>query len=169
MNMMTKEGPRIARVLPSDDGPIGLFDLPDTPPAVLDALPASVLMTLHSAAAAHMAEAAGLMAIIHGVLDRRYAKGLNATGTTHRTDGDIDVKITVPKNVSWDAGEMAKAIATLKEWGENPAEYVDTKITVSEAKYKAWPATIRDLFTPARTEKAGKPKIELSRKESEVA
>lgn len=137
-------------------------DLKEQPPGVLDALPVDVLANLQNQASAHLADATQMVAIIHGILDRRYAAGLNSTGTTHRTDGNWDVTITVPKNVSWDAAKMAAAVETIKSWGEDPANYVDTKISVSETKYNAWPPAVRDLFTPARTVKPGKAKILLS-------
>jgi hypothetical protein len=140
------------------------------PPTVLDALPIAVLAHLNEQALQHAADASRMIAVLHGAFTRRYASGLNDTGTHHRSDGDCDITITVPKNVSWDAGQLAAAIAKLEtEWGENPADYVETKITVAESKYKAWPPAIRDLFTPARTVKAGKPKFTIAAKEREAA
>ena len=110
-----------------------------------------------------------MVAVLYGVFARRYAAGLNSTGTTHLVDGDYDIKITVPKNVSWEQDKMRAAVETIKGWGEDPAEYVDTKITVSERAYDAWPSAIRDLFEPARTVKQGKPKFDLSVAKKEAA
>ena len=61
------------------------------------------------------------------------------------------------------------AIETIRGWGENPADYVDTKLSVSETSYKAWPPAIRDLFTPARTVKPGKKKFEVALTQKEAA
>jgi hypothetical protein len=143
-----------------------LEDMKEQPPGVLDSLPIAVLANLQTQAEAHLADASQMVAILHGTFVRRYADGLNSTGTHHRTDNGFDITINVPKRVDWDAEEMAKAIETIKGWGENPADYVDTKISVSETKYKAWPPVIRDLFTPARTEKAGKPSFKILEKEA---
>ena len=143
-----------------------LDDIKEQPPGVLDALPIAVLANLQSQAEAHLADASQMVAILHSTFVRRYADGLNGFGTTTRTEGDFEIKINVPKRVDWDADQMAKAIETITGWGENPADYVDTKITVSETKYKAWPPAIRDLFTPARTEKAGKPTFKIMEKEA---
>lgn len=146
-----------------------LEDLPDQPPAALDALPVEVLARLQAQAQTRLASASQMVAILHGVMKRRYAQGLNVTGTHRRVDGDYEIRIEVPKNISWDQGKLARAIETIRIWGENPADYVETKLSVSETSYKAWPPAIRDLFTPARTVKPGKTKFEIARAATEVA
>lgn len=146
-----------------------LEDMTKQPPGVLDALPIEVLANLQTQAEAHLADASQMIAILHGVFTRRYAEGLNDTGTHRRIDRDYEIKVTVPKNVSWDQGKVAGAIETIKGWGEDPADYVDTKLSVSESKYKAWPPAVRDLFTPARTTKPGKPKFEIAPAKREAA
>jgi hypothetical protein len=146
-----------------------IFDLPKAAPAVLQALPAEVLCHLQEQASHHAAEAARYVAILHSELTERYAKGLNKLGTSHVDDGDITVTIDVPKTVSWDQPKLSELIDTIKGWGEEPAEYIDTKLSVSETKFKAWPSSVRDLFEPARTVKAGKPKILLARRDREAA
>lgn len=146
-----------------------LDELTTQPPGVLDRLPIDVLANLKEQADAHAALASQMVALLHGVFERRYAAGLNSTGTHHRQDGEYDIKVTVPKNVSWDQAALASAVEKIKSWGENPAEYVDTKITVQERKFDAWPSAIRDLFEPARTVKPGKPKFEVSAAKREAA
>jgi hypothetical protein len=132
-------------------------------PGEIDALPIETLAGMKDAADGAMEDAQKVQAILHGALVRRYAAGLNDTGTHHRADGDFDIKITVPKNVAWDQERLADAQATIRnEWEADPAEYIDAKLTVSETKYGAWPAQIRDLLTPARTVKPGKPKFEIT-------
>lgn len=148
---------------------IHLENLKEQPPGVLDKLPVDVLANLQAEAEAHAADAAQMLAILHGVFTRRYAAGLNDTGTHYRNDGDFNIKITVPKRVDWDADKLANAVETIKGWGEDPADYVDTKISVSETKYNAWPPAVRDLFTPARTVKSGKAKFEVLAAKQEAA
>ncbi len=135
-------------------------------PGTMDKLPIAVLANLYGEAEAHAADAAQMVAILHSTFVRRYADGLNGFGTTTRTDGDFEIKINVPKSVAWDQTKIAEAVETIKGWGENPDQYVDTKITVSETKYKAWPDSISQLFEPARTEKAGKPTFKIMEKEA---
>lgn len=151
------------------DEAMTLEDLPDQPPAALDALPVEVLARLQGQAQARLAAASQMVAILHGVLKRRYAQGLNETGTHRRLDGDYEIRIEVPKTVSWDQARLAGVAETIRSWGENPGDYVETKLSVSETSYKAWPPAIRDLFTPARTVKPGKTKFEIARAATEVA
>lgn len=146
-----------------------LNQIAEQPPGVLDALPLEVLANLQHHAEAHLADASQMVAILHGVFTRRYAAGLNATGTHHRTDGGYEIKVTVPKNVTWNQAAVASAIETIKSWGEDPADYVDTKLSISETKFSAWPPAIRDLFEPARTVKPGKAKFEIAQAKREAA
>lgn len=145
-------------------GELSLAQLKDQPPSVLDHLPIDVLVNLQTQAEAHAAEAGQMLAILHGVFERRYAAGINNTGTHHRHDGDIETTINVPKRVDWDQIELSKAVETIKGWNENPADYVETKMTVKEAAYSNWPPAIRDLFTPARTVKKGKASFKFANK-----
>ena len=146
-----------------------LEDLKEQSPGVLDLLPIELLANLQAQAEAHLADASQMVAILHGVFSRRYAAGLNDTGTHHRQDGGYDISVTIPKRVEWSADKLAQAIATIKSWGEDPADYVETKVTVAESKYKAWPPAIRDLFAPARTVKPGKPSFALAPAKQEAA
>jgi hypothetical protein len=146
-----------------------LEELLNEPPARLDALPISLLASLQTQAQSHLAQASQIVALLHAVFSRRYAAGLNTTGTHRRMDGDYEIRIEVPKNVAWDQAKLAAAIETIRGWGENPADYVDTKLSVSETSYKAWPPAIRDLFTPARTIKPGKKKFEVALAQKEAA
>ena len=146
-----------------------LEDIPNAPPARLDALPVDLLASLQAQAQSHLARASQIVAILHGVFSRRYAAGLNTTGTHRRIDGDYEIRIDVPKNVAWDQARLADAIETIRSWGEDPADYVETRLSVSETSYKAWPPAIRDLFTPARTVKPGKKKFEIALAAKEAA
>ncbi len=142
---------------------ITIEGLAETAPGDLDKLPVAVLAVLQIEADVMLANAQQAQAILHSALARRYAAGLNDTGTTHRHDGDFDIKVTVPKTVSWDQKRLSDAMATIRdEWQDDPAEYVETKLSVQERKFGAWPSAIRDLFAPARTVKAGKPKFEIA-------
>ena len=72
------------------------------------------------------------------------------------------VKCELDKDVKFDQIVMAKAIEVLaKEWKEDPAEYVKITAEIPEAKWKAWPAKIRDLFVGARIVKPLKPKYTI--------
>lgn len=146
-----------------------LEDLPDVSPGLIDKLPVEVLVNLQSEAERHAGAAAQMLGVLHEAFVRRYATGINDTGTTHRTDGAFDVTVTIPKRVDWNQAELAAAVAKLRDMGEDPAEYVDNKLSVKESKYQAWPSALSDLFTPARTVKQGKPSFAFAPAKREAA
>lgn len=47
--------------------------------------------------------------------------------------------------------------------GDDPRQYIEVKYSVSEAKYKAWPDTLKQPFSTARTVTPGKPKFAVRR------
>ena len=146
-----------------------LEDLPDTSPGVMDKLPVDVLVNLQAEAERHAAAAAQMLGVLHECFVRRYAAGVNDTGTTHRADGEYDITVTIPKRVDWSQPELAAAVAKLRDMGEDPTEYADTKLSVKESKYQAWPSALADLFTPARMVKAGKPTFAFKPAKKEAA
>lgn len=149
---------------------MNINDLPDASPSVLDALPPSILMQLHVEAAERMKEASKLVAIVHDVLANRYAKGVNKFGATRITDGGVEIHVTIPKKVKWEQALLKDAVEVIaKTWNENPEDYVDIEVKVSETRYGAWPPAIAALFEDARTVEAGKPTFKLSLAKKEAA
>ena len=68
----------------------------------------------------------------------------------------------LPKRVKWDQKRLSEIVELIgSQWGENPADYVKVKLEVSERAYEAWPAKLRELFTPARTVETGRPSYDL--------
>jgi hypothetical protein len=88
------------------------------------------------------------------------------TGTVRLVDGDYTVVADLPKRVDWDQGKLAQIAANIAASGEDPAEFIDTKLSVSERKYGALPETWRKGFEPARTVKAGALKVTLAPNEA---
>lgn len=86
------------------------------------------------------------------------------TGTTHILDDDIDVTVEIGKDVKWEQATLKQLARRIAEGGEDPAEYIEVKYTVSERKYCAWPDTIRRAFEPARTVTPKSPKVTLRRR-----
>lgn len=103
-------------------------------------------------------------ALLRAGLAIRYP--MNGVGTTNRVDGQYAVKISTNKTIDWDQTQLAALVA---EIGETAADYIDTKYSVSESKYKAWPAVIRERFEPARTVKPGTVNYEFRAKKEEAA
>jgi hypothetical protein len=99
---------------------------------------------------------------------RRLAAGKDS-GRVRLDDGDFVIVADQPKRVEWDQQELAAVIARIRDAGDDPAEYVKTKLEVSERAYGAWPQRIRAIFEPARTVKLGKPSYTIERHQQEAA
>mgnify|MGYP000344953705 FL=1 len=83
------------------------------------------------------------------------------TGTVRLVDGDYTVVADLPKRVDWDQEKLAQIARNIADSGEDPAEFIDTKLSVSERTYGALPGAWRDGFAPARTVKVGALKVTL--------
>jgi hypothetical protein len=73
------------------------------------------------------------------------------TGTVRLVDGAYAVVADLPKRVDWDQIKLAQIAQNIAEAGEDPTEFIDTKLSVSERKYGALPEAWRKGFEPART------------------
>ncbi len=83
------------------------------------------------------------------------------TGAVRFVDGDYTVVADLPKRVDWDQEVLAQIARNIADSGEDPAEFIDTKLTVSERKYGALPEAWRKGFEPARTVRTGTLKVTL--------
>ena len=84
------------------------------------------------------------------------------TGTVRFDDNGFIVVAELPKRVKWDQAKLRLASEIIaSSWGEDPADYIKTKLEVSEAAYTSWPRPVRELFTPARTVETGKPNYRI--------
>lgn len=88
------------------------------------------------------------------------------TGTVRLVDGDYTVVADLPKRVDWDQEKLAQIAQNILDSGEDPAEFIDTKLTVSERKYTALPEAWRNGFAPARTVKVGALKVAIEPNEA---
>lgn len=83
------------------------------------------------------------------------------TGTIRFDDDGVTVIADLPKRIDWDQAKLAQIAENIASAGEDPAEFIDTKLSVSERKYGALPESWRKGFEPARTVRTGKPKFRL--------
>lgn len=83
------------------------------------------------------------------------------TGTVRLADGDYTIVADLPKRIDWSQQQLAQIAANIADSGEDPAEFIDTKLTVSERKYGALPEAWRKGFEPARTVRVGALKVTL--------
>lgn len=137
-------------------------------------LPVDHLALLLEEVSALRADAKHLTETLNDALHRRYGEAATAlrraegkdTGRVRLEDHGFAVIADLPKKVEWDQAKLASAIATIREWGEDPADYVSTEIRVPETRYTAWPPGIRAVFEPARTLATGRPSYALEAKEA---
>lgn len=103
---------------------------------------------------------------LDAALDQRYgararqsrAEAGKDTGTIRFEDNGFVVIADLPKRVKWDQDKLRHAAEIIRSgWGDDPTDYVKTKLDVSEAAFANWPRPVRELFMPARTVETGRP------------
>ena len=154
---------------------VTLAQLAELPKAELETLPlAQIAMLLEDVAEAEVF-AKKSKDRLNDELSRRFAaeaqqmrraSGKDTGTVTLAVENGIKVRADLPKKVEWQQSELAKAVETIRSWGENPADYVSLEVKVSEARFNAWPPAIRILFEPARTVATGKPTFKVEMKEA---
>ena len=132
-------------------------------------LPLSNIADLQRFVTEAKSELATLTNMLQTGLELRYAEQAKTqlladgkdTGTTHIVDSDYDIAVEIGKTVAWDTKGLADLVAKIEATGSDPREYVEIKYSVSEAKYKAWPQTLRAPFEALRTVTPKTPKFVL--------
>lgn len=84
------------------------------------------------------------------------------TGVVHFDDGRVRITADLPKKIEWDQSRLAEMAQRIAASGDDPAEYVEISYRVSEAKFSAWPESLKSAFAPARTLKTGKAGFRLA-------
>ncbi len=88
------------------------------------------------------------------------------TGRVRLVADGVEIVADLPKRTEWDQARLRDAVAVLRGWGEDPADYVAVEMSVPESRYAAWPPRIRALFESARTVGTGRPTYTLTQKET---
>ncbi|MDV7270859.1 hypothetical protein RYZ20_08080 [Thioclava sp. A2] len=146
---------------------ITLADLPHMPVGEIAALPADQLAMLKDVADQQLAQAKSLADWLDGAISLKYADRAQTTrhgegkdtGTIRFEDDGVTVIAELAKRIDWDQVKLARIAENIASAGEDPAEFIDTKLSVSERKYGALPESWRKGFEPARTVRTGKPKF----------
>jgi len=146
---------------------ITLAEIHRMPVGQIAALPADQLALLKDAADQQLAQAKSLADWLDGAISLKYADRAQTTrhgagkdtGTIRFEDDGVTVIAELPKRIDWDQAKLAQIAANIASAGEDPAEFIDTKLSVSERKYGALPESWRKGFEPARTVRTGKPKF----------
>ena len=132
-------------------------------------LPIDQLATLLEDVATARTETAAASALLQEVIDQRFSAEADFrrrqdgkdTGAVSFAIDDFVIRADLPKKIEWDQAKLAEAVEVIKGWNENPAEYVNITFTVPEARFAAWPETIRKVFEPARTVGVGRPTYKI--------
>ena len=144
---------------------INLNDLRCTQVGAIAALSGEELAPLRLEAEDQLRTAKALCDWLDGAIALKYGDQAHAarsadgkdTGTIRFADGGVTVVAELPKRVDWDQAKLAQIAANIAAAGEDPTEFIDTKLTVSERKFGALPESWRKGFEPARTVRTGKP------------
>ena len=144
-------------------------DMLNMPTGELAQMPVELLASLQAELAHAAKQLKSATARFSSALDVRYAtRAAEArracgkdTGTVRLVDGDYTVIVDLPKRVEWDQEKLAQIARNIADSDEDPAEFIDTKLTVSERKYTALPEAWRKGFEPARTVGFGKASFKL--------
>lgn len=146
---------------------ITLADIHRMPVGQIAALPADQLALLKGAAEEQQTQAKSVADWLDGAISLKYAdraqdtrqEAGKDTGTIRFEDDGVTVIAELPKRIDWDQALLAQIAENIASAGENPAEFIETKLSVSERKYGALPESWRKGFEPARTVRTGKPKF----------
>jgi hypothetical protein len=139
------------------------------PVAEIVALPPTELSRLQKEAEKALRQAKLTVAWLDGALNKKYAERAKAAradagkdfGVVRLTDDGVTVVADTDKKVEWDQGQLSALMERIAADGENPRDYVEVSLRVSERKYASWPPYIRKAFEPARTVKAGRETFDL--------
>ena len=148
---------------------ITLADIHAMPVGEIAALSADQLALLQEAAQQDLQRAKTVSDWLEGAIALKYADRAaecrrdagKDTGTVRLNDGNVTVTADLPKRIDWDQALLAQIAENIASAGENPAEFIETTLKVSERKYAALPESWRKGFEPARTVRTGKPKFRL--------
>ena len=149
-------------------------DLLDMTPGQIAALPVADLAAVQAETEALAARAKAIAERLAACLAQRYGdhaaamrRGLGKdSGVVRIEDDGFVVVADLPKKVAWDQAQLAALAARIRAAGDNPDDYVETTLKVSERRYAAWPEPIRASFEPARTVTVGAPKFTIMPKET---
>lgn len=149
---------------------IALDQVLTTPAGDLAAKPSEILFQIRNDAADLLAAAKGIVDHVDRALDLKYADQAHSvrlatgkdTGVVHFDDGQVRITADLPKKIDWDQQRLADIVRRIAANGDSPAEYVEISYRISEAKFNAWPESLKSVFAPARTLKTGKPGFRLA-------
>ena len=141
-----------------------------TPAGKLAEQSSESLFHLKNDAADLLSAAKAIVEHVDHALDLKYsarAKELRLaagkdTGVVHFDDGHVRVTADLSKKIDWEQKQLAEIVRRIASTGDDPTQYVEITYRVSEAKFSAWPETLKSAFASARTLKTGNPGFRLA-------
>lgn len=119
---------------------ITLADIHRMPVGHIAALPADQLALLKGAADEQLTQAKSVADWLDGAIALKYAdraqdtrqEAGKDTGTIRFEDDGVTVIAELPKRIDWDQALLAQIAENIAAAGEDPAEFIETKLSVSE-------------------------------------
>ena len=141
-----------------------------TPAGQLADQTAEALFQLKNDAADLFSTAKAIVDHIDHALDLKYSKRAQElrlatgkdSGVVHFNDGPIRITADLPKKVEWDQKQLAEIAQRIAAAGDKVSDYIDIEYSISESRFNAWPATLKESFTKARTAKPGRASYRLA-------
>jgi hypothetical protein len=151
--------------MPYPDNTPSVDEMLNLPIGELAEMPVGLLSSLQGDLSHASKQLKAATARFNAALDMRYATRATAarrasgkdTGTVRLADGDFTVVADLPKRITWDQERLAQIAANIAAAGDDPAEFIENTLKVSERKYTALPESWRKGFEPARKVGSGKP------------
>jgi hypothetical protein len=155
--------------MPHPDNAPRFDDLEGLAVGDIAALPPEILLDLQTTAVAETARVKRLRDRLEAGIAKRYEAAAAAeraahgktSGTVRIEDAGVVVIAELPKRVEWDQEKLAAMAERIRAAGDDPTEYLEITYRVSERRYGAWPATMREAFAEARSETTGRPVFRL--------
>ena len=155
--------------MPYPDNTPSVDEMLNLPIGELAEMPVELLSNLQGELAQASNQLKASTARFNAALDMRYATRATVarratgkdTGTVRLADGDFTVVADLPKRIVWDQERLARIAASIEASGDDPAEFIESTLKVSECKYTALPESWRKGFEPARKVGSGKPTFRL--------
>ncbi|NMQ29147.1 hypothetical protein E4Q23_16100 [Candidatus Accumulibacter phosphatis] len=147
-----------------------LHHLLATPASQLAEQPSQALFQIKSDAADLLAAAKTIvehvdraveLKYVHRARQLRLAAGKDS-GVVHFDDDQVRITADLPKKVEWDQKQLADITRRIAASGDDPSQYVEVTYRVSEAKFNAWPESLKSAVAPARALRTGKPGFRLA-------
>jgi hypothetical protein len=155
--------------MPFPDNTPGIDALINLPAGEIAQLPVDLLAAMQREIDAAATQMKAVTTRFNTALEVRFAtraaevRGASGkdTGTVRFDEGDFTIVADLPKRVDWDQQKLAQIALNIAASGEDPAEFIETRLSVSERKYGALPEAWRKGFEPARTVKTATLKVTL--------